>query len=87
MSGTRNPELLDIVAVLDAGANTDVEVGDVGTVVEVFASDAVEVVVPEKLSNALFFPSEIDGMDGILCKEVMDDRPKPCHFGLGMEDL
>lgn len=43
MSGTRNPELLDMVAVLDVGANADVEVGDVGTVVEVFARDAVEV--------------------------------------------
>jgi len=45
------------------------------------------VVVPEKLSKSLFFESEIVGVRGILCKEVMDDRPKPCNFGLGMEAL
>ena len=45
------------------------------------------VVVPEKLSESLFLQSAIDGIDGILCKEVMDDRPKPCNFGLGMEAL
>ena len=40
---TRNPNLLDMVAVLAAPADTAVEVGDVGTVVELLAPDAVEV--------------------------------------------
>ncbi len=40
---TRNPVLLDMVAVLAAPADAAVEVGDVGTVVELLAPDAVEV--------------------------------------------
>ncbi len=40
---TRNPILLDMVAVLAAPADAAVEVGDVGTVVELLAPDAVEV--------------------------------------------
>ena len=40
---TRNPILLDMVAVLAVPADAAVEVGDVGTVVELLAPDAVEV--------------------------------------------
>ena len=40
---TRNPALLDMVAVLAAPADAAVEVGDVGTVVELLTPDAVEV--------------------------------------------
>ncbi len=40
---TRNPVLLDMVAVLAASADAAVEVGDVGTVVELLTPDAVEV--------------------------------------------
>lgn len=39
----RNPILLDMVAVLAAPADAAVEVGDVGTVVELLPPDAVEV--------------------------------------------
>lgn len=46
-----------------------------------------DVVVPEKLVKPLFFQRVIDEIDGTVCKEVMDDRPKPCDFGLGMEAL
>ena len=41
--GTRNPILLDMVAVLAAPDDAAVEVGDVGTIVELLAPDAVEV--------------------------------------------
>jgi hypothetical protein len=40
---SRQPKLLDIVAVLSAPADAEVEVGDVGTVVEVLPHDGVEV--------------------------------------------
>ena len=40
---TRKPILLDMVALLAAPADAAVEVGDVGTVVELLAPDAVEV--------------------------------------------
>ena len=39
----RNPILLDMVAVVAAPADAAVEVGDVGTVVELLAPDAIEV--------------------------------------------
>ena len=39
----RKPTLLDIVAVLSAPADASVEVGDVGTVVQLLPPDAVEV--------------------------------------------
>ena len=34
MNQTRRPQLFDIVAVLNTSNQTDIEVGDVGTVVE-----------------------------------------------------
>lgn len=43
MNSPRHPELLDLVAVLSAPPDADVEVGDVGTVVELLPPDAVEV--------------------------------------------
>ena len=43
MAQARKPALLDIVAVLSAAPDTSVEVGDVGTVVELLGPDAVEV--------------------------------------------
>lgn len=43
MSQARRPQLLDIVAVLNRADDSDVEVGDVGTVVELLPPDAVEV--------------------------------------------
>ena len=43
MCPTRMPKLLDMVAVLSAPPDTQVEVGDVGTVVELLTPDAVEV--------------------------------------------
>lgn len=43
MSGPRTPKLLDMVAVLGAPQDPQVEVGDVGTVVELLPPDAVEV--------------------------------------------
>lgn len=39
----RKPELLDMIAVLNAPSGAPVEVGDVGTVVELLPPDAVEV--------------------------------------------
>jgi catabolite regulation protein CreA len=43
MSHSRQPQLLDIVAVLNSAGEADVEVGDVGTVVEVLPPDGLEV--------------------------------------------
>ena len=43
MSHSRQPQLLDIVAVLDTPAESDIEVGDVGTVVELLPPDGLEV--------------------------------------------
>lgn len=43
MNKSREPKLLDMVAVLDAPADAGVEVGDVGTVVELLPPDGVEV--------------------------------------------
>ena len=43
MSQPRQPQLLDIVAVLSSSDEADVEVGDVGTVVELLPPDGVEV--------------------------------------------
>jgi len=42
-------------------------------------------VVPEKLSKLLFFKSKMDGIGGTLCRDVLDDGPEPCNFGLAME--
>lgn len=39
----RTPKLLNVVAVLDAPKGADVQVGDVGTVVELLPPDGVEV--------------------------------------------
>jgi hypothetical protein len=43
MSQPRQPQLFDIVAVLDTGAQSGLEVGDVGTVVELLPPDGLEV--------------------------------------------
>jgi hypothetical protein len=43
MVESRRPQLLDMVAVLNRGGEPGVEVGDVGTVVEVLPPDGVEV--------------------------------------------
>jgi hypothetical protein len=43
MTQARQPQLLDIVAVLNGASNSDVEVGDVGTVVELLPPDGIEV--------------------------------------------
>jgi hypothetical protein len=43
MSLSRHPKLLDLVAVVSRPADAEVEVGDVGTVVELLAPDGVEV--------------------------------------------
>ena len=43
MTRTRKPDLLDIVAVLNSTSEPDVEVGDVGTVVELLPPDGIEV--------------------------------------------
>jgi catabolite regulation protein CreA len=43
MIHARRPQLLDIVAVLNRADDSDIEVGDVGTVVELLLPDAVEV--------------------------------------------
>ena len=43
MSQSRMPKLFDLVAVLNAPAEVDVDVGDVGTVVELLPPDGVEV--------------------------------------------
>ena len=43
MSQPRQPQLFDIVAVLNSAGESDVEVGDVGTVVELLPPDGLEV--------------------------------------------
>ena len=43
MNQSRKPKLLDLVAVLKRPPNADVEVGDVGTVVELLPPDGLEV--------------------------------------------
>jgi catabolite regulation protein CreA len=43
MSHSRQPQLFDIVAVLNSAGEPGVEVGDVGTVVELLPPDGVEV--------------------------------------------
>jgi hypothetical protein len=43
MISSRRPKLLDLVAVLKRPAEVDVEVGDVGTVVELLPPDGLEV--------------------------------------------
>jgi hypothetical protein len=43
MTQSRKPKLLDLVAVLKQPLNVDVEVGDVGTVVELLPPDGLEV--------------------------------------------
>jgi hypothetical protein len=48
MSQTRQPQLLDIVAVLNNAGESQVEVGDVGTVVELLPSDGLEVEVLDR---------------------------------------
>ena len=40
---SRRPKLLDFIAVLKRPPNTDVEIGDVGTVVELLPPDGLEV--------------------------------------------
>ena len=43
MPQSRKPNLLDLVAVLQQPSDADVEVGDVGTVVELLPPDGLEV--------------------------------------------
>ena len=43
MTGTRQPKLLDMVAVLASPGDPEIRAGDVGTVVELLPPDAVEV--------------------------------------------
>ena len=43
MMQARRPKLLDLVAVLKSPPDADLEVGDVGTVVEVLPRDGIEV--------------------------------------------
>jgi len=43
MSNPRKPQLLDLVAVLRRGDDPNVEVGDVGTVVELLPPDGAEI--------------------------------------------
>lgn len=43
MSQSRQPQLFDIVAVLNSASESNVEVGDVGTVVELLPPDGLEV--------------------------------------------
>jgi hypothetical protein len=43
MSSQREPKLLDLVAVINAGADSKVAVGDVGTVVELLPPDGLEI--------------------------------------------
>jgi hypothetical protein len=43
MNKSRQPKLLDIVAVVNPPADAEVEVGDVGTVVELLPPDGLEV--------------------------------------------
>jgi catabolite regulation protein CreA len=43
MSQPRQPQLLDIVALLSSAGQSDLEIGDVGTVVELLPPDGLEV--------------------------------------------
>ena len=43
MTQPRQPQMLDIVAVLHSAGQSDLEVGDVGTVVELLPPDGLEV--------------------------------------------
>jgi len=43
MNTQRQPKLLDLVGVLSASADLEVEVGDVGTIVELLPPDGLEV--------------------------------------------
>jgi len=43
MSRSRSPKLLDVIAALQPPPDSKLEAGDVGTVVELLSSDAVEV--------------------------------------------
>jgi hypothetical protein len=43
MTKQREPKLLDLIAVTNVGAQSDVAVGDVGTVVELLPPDGLEV--------------------------------------------
>ena len=43
MTGQRTPQLLDMVAVLQPPTDAGIEVGDVGTVVELLSPDGLEV--------------------------------------------
>jgi hypothetical protein len=43
MTSSRQPKLLDLIAVLKQPPDADVEVGDVGTVVELLPPDGLEV--------------------------------------------
>jgi hypothetical protein len=43
MPSPRKPQLLDLVAVLRSGDQTQVEMGDVGTVVQLLPPDGVEI--------------------------------------------
>jgi len=43
MTARRRPKLLDVIAVLNAPPDAMIDVGDVGTVVELLPPDAVEV--------------------------------------------
>ena len=43
MIQSRRPKLLDLVAVLKCPPDADVEIGDVGTVVELLPLDGIEV--------------------------------------------
>jgi hypothetical protein len=43
MSSQREPKLLDLVAVTSVGPDSEVAVGDVGTVVELLPPDGLEV--------------------------------------------
>jgi hypothetical protein len=43
MIPSRGPQLLELVAVLRSPPNADVEVGDVGTVIELLPPDGLEV--------------------------------------------
>ncbi len=43
MNKARQPQLFDIIAVLNSAGESDVEVGDIGTVVELLPPDGLEV--------------------------------------------
>jgi hypothetical protein len=43
MNNSRQPKLFDLVVVLNAPTDAEVEVGDVGTVVELLPPDGVEI--------------------------------------------